>query len=77
LKGGQHIKMTHSHFPPQICEKDFTGWKIFFKEKIPPGEMMLATEQLNTNEGGRGVNGKKLFIGESFEAKKKLFVHQT
>jgi len=48
-------------------------------EKIPPSEIMLATEQLNTNEGGRGVNGKKAFvtdIGKSFQAKKQ-FVHQT
>jgi len=66
--------MTRSHFPPSICEKDFTGWKIFFKlvKKIPPNEIMLATEQLNTNEGGGGVNRKKLFIGKYFEAKKTI-----
>jgi hypothetical protein len=58
--------MTHSHFPPQICEKDFTGWKIFFKEKIPPSEMMLATEQLNTNEGGSGGERKKAFYWRIF-----------
>jgi len=41
-------------------------------EKIPPNEIMLATEQLNTNEGGGGVNRKKLFIGKYFEAKKTI-----
>jgi len=44
-------------------------------EKIPPSEIILATEQLNTNEGGRGVNGKKAFvtdIGKSFQAKKTI-----
>jgi len=43
-------------------------------EKIPPSEIMLATEQLNTNEGGRGGERKKASvtdIGKSFQAKKK------
>jgi hypothetical protein len=41
-------------------------------ENVPPSETKLATEQLNTNEGGSGVNGKKLNIGKSFEAKKTI-----
>jgi len=53
-------------------------------KKVAPGEITLATEQLNTNEVGGGVggvNGKKALVTVywqifSFQAK-KLFVHQT
>jgi len=35
-------------------------------EKIPPNEIMLATEQLNTNEGGGGGEQKKTFYWQIF-----------
>ena len=49
-------------------------------EKIPPSEIALATEQLNTNEGVGSEQKKAIFvtdIGKTLHQAKKIFVHQT